>query len=397
MTVSRHFLGWDEPVVTKVRRFLVGDDTPAPDALAGLLLLVPTQQSGRRLRQSLALHAAGHGVQLGHLRPRLPIDLVRPLASDVHVASPMECLALWTRVLLDVDYSQLLSLFPTGDGDRGFSWALATARLLQNLRNQLAAGGLTIRKVATDFSEVLEEPQRWGELAWLEESYLRRVEQAGRIDPGESRIRQAAAPHVPEGTTRIVLACTPDPDSIALAALARLSSDYEVQVLIHAPDEMSHRFDEWGRPTIAEWRDAIVEIPDTRRNLRLSGVPSEQSKLAMSILAEDMFGPLDIGIGMPDSEVVPFMAAEMARVGVEPFSPEGKPLSAHPLFVLLERYGSLVDNRSYASVAAFLRHPDVLHHLYHDLGLSSRRLLTELDEFQNMHLPADLQDILGRL
>ena len=309
----------------------------------------------------------------------------------------MECLALWTRVLLDVDYSQLLSLFPTGDGDRGFSWALATARLLQNLRNQLAAGGLTIRKIATDFSEVLEEPQRWGELAWLEESYLRRVEQAGRIDPGESRIRQAAAPHVPEGTTRIVLACTPDPDSIALAALARLSSDYEVQVLIHAPDEMSHRFDEWGRPTIAEWRDAIVEIPDTRRNLRLSGVPSEQSKLAMSILAEDMFGPLDIGIGMPDSEVVPFMAAEMARVGVEPFNPEGKPLSAHPLFVLLERYGSLVDNRSYASVASFLRHPDVLHHLYHDLGLSSRRLLTELDEFQNMHLPADLQDILGRL
>ncbi|MBN1855916.1 MAG: PD-(D/E)XK nuclease family protein [Dehalococcoidia bacterium] len=397
MTVERHFLGWDEPVVSKIRRFLIGDGTPDPDALAGLLLLVPTQQSGRRLRQSLASHSAAHGVHLGYLRPRLPIDLVRVSATDLQVASSLESMALWARLLLDVDYSHLTSLFPAREQNRTFSWALATGKLLQNLRYQLAAAGLTIRKVTSTFSDVLEEPDRWAEMASLEESYLALVARVGRVDAGESRIQQSQSPTVPEGTTRIVLACTPDPDPIALHGLEHLAQDYPVQVLIHAPETMADRFDEWGRPLADKWRDAFVDIVDAERNLRLAGTPAEQSRLAVSILTEAHYGPLDIGIGVPDAEVVPFLSSEMAVAGLKTYDPDGKPMAAHPLFGLLESYRLLVDEGSYTSLAAFLRHPDVLHHLHAEMGLTALRVLTDLDKFQNYHLPSDFRDVCARL
>ncbi len=393
MAVERCFLGWDEPVVTKVRRFLLGDDAPDPDALAGILLVVPTQQSGRRLRRSLTAHGARHGVHLGYLHPHLPIDLARTPTNDVLVASSLECTALWAHLLLRTDYSRLTSLFPARDGDHSFTWSLSTGRLVQDLRYQLAAAGITIAQVATDFHSVLEEPERWDELAWLEEQYLELVHGMSRVDPGELRIENSLQPQVPDGTTRIVLACAPDPEPIALHALELLARDLTVQVLVHAPESFADRFDEWGRPLHPTWREAVIDIPDVERNLRLAGTPAEQSRLAVSIIAEEAFGPGDVGLGVPDSGVLPFLSADLQAGGLTAFDPNGSPLSSHPLFLLLERYRALVDEGSYAAVASFLRHPDVLQHLQAKRGLLPRRLLTELDEFQNLRLPATLDDM----
>ena len=397
MAVERCFLGWDEPAVTKVRRFLLGDDAPDPDALAGILLIVPTQQSGRRLRQSLTAHGARHEVHLGHIHPRLPIDLVRTPTDGVQVASSLECAALWAHLLLKVDYSRLTSLFPALDDDHGFTWALGTGRLVQDLRYQLAAASLTIRHVATDFHSVLEEPERWDELAWLEEQYLELAHSTSRVDPGELRLENALRPEAPAGTTRIILACAPDPEPIALHALELLARDHPVQVLVHAPESFANRFDEWGRPLQLMWQEAIVDIPDVERNLRLAGSPAEQSRLALSIVAEETFGPEDIGLGVPDRDVLPFLSADLQATGLTAFDPNGRPVASHPLFILLERYRSLVDDGSYAALASFMRHPDVLQHLQAAHGLPPRRLLTELDEFQNRHLPSDMHGILARL
>jgi ATP-dependent helicase/nuclease subunit B len=397
MAIERCFLGWDEPVVTKVRRFLLGDDAPDPNALDGILLVVPTQQSGRRLRQSLTAHCARHDVHLGYIRPRLPIDLVRSSTNEAQVASPLECTALWAHLLLEVDYSRLTSLFPARDGDHGFAWSLRTGKLVQDLRYQLAAAGITVAQVATDFHSVLDEPERWDELAWLEERYLKLVHDMSRVDPGELRIENALRPQAPDGATRIILACAPDPEPIALHALGHLARDHTVQVLVHAPESFADRFDEWGRPLHPMWREAVMDIPDAEKNLRLAGSPSEQSRLAVSIIAEETFGPEDIGLGVPDRDVLPFLSADLQATGLSAFDPNGSTLSSHHLFLLLERYRALVDEGSYAAVASFLRHPDVLDHLHKDRGISTRLLLTELDEFHNHCLPLDTGDVLTRL
>ncbi|MCK4513252.1 PD-(D/E)XK nuclease family protein, partial [bacterium] len=170
-----------------------------------------------------------------------------------------------------------------------------------------------------------------------------------------------------------------------------------MQVLIHAPESFADSFDEWGRPLDLMWREAVIDFADVDGNLRLAGTPAEQSRLAVSIIAEETFGPGDIGLGVPDSDVLPFLSADLQAAGLTAFDPNGSPVSSHPLFLLLDRYRSLVDDGSYAALASFLRHPDVLQHLQADRELPPRRLLTELDECQNRHLPSDTHDLLARL
>lgn len=397
MTIERVFLGWDEPVVTKVRRHLLGDGPPDPAALGGLLMLVPTQQSGRRLRQALTAYAAQYDVHLGYLRPQLPIDLVRGADGVTPVATPIECSAAWARLLLDTDYTGLAALFPARDTEHSFGWALATGRLIQNLRHQLAAAGLTIRKVSAEHLDALEEPDRWADIARLELRYLDLLKAVDRCDPAESRIEQSFSPRVPQGTERVILACAPDPDAVALQALERLSTDVPVQVLIHAPASMADSFDEWGRPVASRWQAATIAIPDAEHNILLAGTPAEQGRLLVRTLLADNYSPVDIGVGVPDPDVVPFLLAELRRQGIEPFDPNGVPVAQHPLFTLVDAYRGLLDNGRYDSLASFLRHPDVLDFLAAGVALSPRALLSDLDMFQNAHLPADLTDVRSRL
>jgi len=58
MAIERHFLGWDEPVVRRVLDFLIPSPPDGSVDLRRTLVLVPTQQSGRRLRQAAAMRAA---------------------------------------------------------------------------------------------------------------------------------------------------------------------------------------------------------------------------------------------------------------------------------------------------------------------------------------------------
>ena len=54
--IRRHFWGWDAPVLDKALAFLSAQrpvSTGAPD-LADTLLIVPTAEAGRRLREGLA-------------------------------------------------------------------------------------------------------------------------------------------------------------------------------------------------------------------------------------------------------------------------------------------------------------------------------------------------------
>ena len=346
---------------------------------------------------AMATHAAQHGAHIGHLRPRLPIDLVREAAGETPVATPMECNAAWARLLLDTDYTSLTSLFPAQDAVRGFAWALATGKLIQNLRHELAASGLTIGRVVSGHPDELEEAERWVDMARLEMRYLDLLGAANRKDPAESRILQSESPRVPPGTECVILACAPDPDPIALQALGHLAANLPVQVLVHAPEAMADRFDDWGRPIATRWQQAAIDIPEPERNIRLAGTPAEQARMLAEVLDEDGYGPADTGVGVPDTDVLPFLTAELRRQAVEPYDPNGVPVAHHPLYALVEAYRGLLDNGSYESLAAFLRHPDILASLNAGAAVSPHTVLADLDEFQNAHLPVDLRDVRSHL
>ena len=69
MPVERHFLGWDAPVTTKVQQFLLPSQLSGPVDLENQLIVVPTRQAGRRLREALAMHCAEQNTAL--LSPRV--------------------------------------------------------------------------------------------------------------------------------------------------------------------------------------------------------------------------------------------------------------------------------------------------------------------------------------
>ncbi len=397
MGIQRQFLGWDEPAVEKVGRHLVPDGAAGPVDLEGTLIVVPTRQVGRRLRAAMARRCADRDTALLSARVVTPSFLLNSAGPQEKEASDAVVRAAWAELLRQVDVREFAGLFPAEVPDRDFPWALNTGEMIQRLRDTLAEGGYRIADVPE--TGKVEEAERWESLARLEQAFLARLKKEGLVDPCLRKIRLAEKPAAPEGVRRIVMAAVPDPTPLVVKILAGLSKKLDIEILVHAPDAVADRFDEWGRPVEKQWGDALIEIPEPGLNLLPCASPAAQGRKAIELIAEEAgrFGPADIAIGAPDSAVIPFLEADLSEGGLRAYDPAGKPLRETPLFRLLDGFRALVGEGAYADAAAFLRHPDVLAHLERDRGVSPARLLAELDEFQNTYLPPGFDELLERL
>lgn len=397
MAVECHFPGWDEPVVRKVRDFLIPRPPDGPVDLRTTLVLVPTQQAGRRLREALTLFCTVAGTHLLAPAVRTPLGLLTP-EDETPVAGPLDVSAVWSDLLRGIDASEFKGLFPAGVPARDFRWALRTGALLQSLREELAEHGQSIGSVVADFADRLDEVERWSDAARLEALYLSRIEGTfGRLDPCREMLRAAQSPQLPDRFDRIILACTPDPTPLALSALGRLADTVRVEVLVHAPDAMADSFDTWGRPLAARWKDEMVDMPNAAANLKLASTPAAQSRLATAVIADEAYGPRDIALGVPDAAVAPYLESALDEYGILSYDPHGAQLSHHPVFRLLRSWQHLRAQGSYAALSDLLRSADVLDHLRQSHGIPTRALLTELDEFQNTHLPDTMLQVAERL
>jgi len=391
MAVERHFLGWDAPVVRKVRGYLIPTTPKGPVDLRTVLVVVPTQHAGRRLREALALLCNEHGTYLLPPRVITPPSLISPCTADATQES-LDASAVWTRLLLDIDPGDYPGLFPKPPS-RTFAWALSTARLVQSLRDELLEHGRTIGDVVTAHSHELEEVRRWEDMARLEREYVANYRAVtGEQEPGERGLLAASSPVPPEGIDRILLACVADPAPLALKALSVLSRDIPIEALIHAPQDYADAFDEWGRPSATAWCDETIEAPDAA--LVLAGSPATESACALQHIRERGG---DVAVGILDTEVAPYLEADLEAAGFAAFDPNGVSLSTTPLLHLLRAYRDLGGEGSYRSLATLLRNADVLDHLSASSGLRADRLLQELDRYQNHYLPATAGSVLERL
>ncbi|MFU8797061.1 MAG: hypothetical protein ACNA7X_07255, partial [Dehalococcoidia bacterium] len=399
MTVERHFLGWDGPVTERVRQFLLPSQLSGPVDLESHLIVAPTRQAGRRLREALAMHCAGQNTALLSPRVVTPAFFLHSEHAPGRVANQAETTAVLIDVLMKADLSQYSAFFPTRAPEQSFTWAMHTGGLLQRLRDTLADGGHRIADIYARHSSILEEQERWENMARLEAAYLVGLGELGLEDACDNMIRQAEQPELPEGVERIVVASVPDPTPLTLRVLEQLSSRVALDILVHAPESMADFFDEWGRPVTERWIDSEITIPNPQSNVILTGSPMSQSRKVVELMAEGShrFGPADIAIGVPNSEITPFLMADLGDRHLIAFDPAGKSMTDHPLYRLLESFHALATERTYASFSAFLRHVDVLTFLSRKHRISPRWLLQDLDEFQNQHLPLGIEDIAGRL
>ncbi len=400
--VKRVFLGWDAPLVTKVRDYLLEGINAskgfAPD-LEGTLIVVPTRQAGRRLRESLALWCSEHDTAMLSAEVVSPNHLFSVRSEQSGIAGDVLALSVWVQVLTHADLDGLSALFPSGADDRNFQWALNTGEILQRLRDELCDGAMTIGSVVARDASKLEELDRWQDLAALEKLYIEEMGKLGMKDLCVAKIATARESSLDEGITKVVVAGVPDPSLLAVAALRRVvASGVDVEILIHATPELEEEFDEWGRPRSDYWQGIDIDLPDWKDTVFLEAKPSDQAVRVIKEISrfEEEYEPGQLAIGVPDTAVIPCLEKALAAEGLPAFDPSDKLSSEHPIGRLSACILELLRECSSTAVADLLRHPDYLSYLKDVHSLKSQKVLSQLDDFYNCYLPNNLRSMLSK-
>jgi len=248
MPINVQFLGWERPWAELFAAWLWRE----PDRLRRRWVVVPTRESGRRLREALLAEAARSGTP-ALLGPRvgLPEDFFRP---DVSLPDSLRW-AGWLKVLNETPDGQVAELFPDGLANKDAAWRLAVAQQVEQAREILIASNLTPTAVAAGLSD---DAGRWRELATLEERVAAAWRAWGFEDPVAAKQQRASRPVCPPGVEEIVLAGVADPTPLAIEAWRTLAGQgITVSVLVGAPDDLADHFDGWGRPRSEFWADRL--------------------------------------------------------------------------------------------------------------------------------------------
>ena len=231
------------------------------EELPQVLVLVPTAQSGRRLRQGLAERGALLAPRVATTGTLMQLDGV--------AADSLEVLA-WTEALESVnDWEDYKAIFPESPESDGAGWALGLAKAFFEVRKSLQENGLMVGEAARRV-RVLEQ-DRWEQLARLEREVENHLESWGC----ESKSARLAAGdfEIPEGVSRVVVAGVLDLPPV----LTRFFEKNEIMVNVLVPDP---RVDEWGRPGL-DWNENEIRWPRSG-GVTLTGDPGQQATLAVA-------------------------------------------------------------------------------------------------------------------
>ena len=303
--VTRVFLGWDRPFLTKAADWLL----ERKDELPRWLVVVPTSQGGRRLREAMAEQAGAL------LSPKImtPGALLKTPASEV-AADWVERMA-WLETLENTDdWSAYQDLFPQAPEEDG-EWAGGLAMEMVALRHTLQENGLTLSTAARALSSSVEAG-RWEALARLEQ----RMEQILRNWGFKSRSRVlAGGVMLPQGITGIVLAGITEMPPLVERAL--LAWDGPVTALIGAPDDEAETFSPTGKP-LECWAERTMQWPeDPFGSVRLTSDPRQQASEALRAVSETKTPSQDVALGSADTETGDEIAAVFSRAGWPAFHP----------------------------------------------------------------------------
>ena len=390
--VRRQFLPWGRPLLPQAVAWLgQGWAGNGPLDLARTLVIVPTKQAGRRLREALAELAAGQGQAVFPPRVVTPESLVTQ-GVGAGVATRLESLFIWTEVLSEVDLAAFRAVWPKDPPARDFAWALRLGRELTRLQATLAEGGLLLGDVAARAGTDCPELERWERLGELERLHAARLAASGRRDAQAARILATREPAAPVETERIVVIGTPDPLPLALRVLAAQAATVPVEILVFAPEAEAGAFDGWGRPLVEAWETRILPVPHFAERVHLCADPAEQAARIAEIAANCPEPETVLGIGIADPELLPLLENALARAEIAAFNPEGRPRRHDGLYPLLAALADFAAEPAFMHVAALARCPDVLEWLRGRFGgaFSPAGFLAQLDRLGADHLPPTL-------
>ncbi len=397
-SASRRFLSWSRPLLPQAVEYLArGWSGEEALDLSTLLVLVPTRQAGRRLREALAAFAASRGQAVFSPRVLTLEALVTEVSSAAEDATRLEVQLAWVRVLREVEMAAFRAVFPMDPPERNFAWAQRLAVEFARLQDVLAEIGLRFADVTARAGAEFPEQERWRQLAALEQLQAAALAQCGRHDATGARLGRLRDAALPSGVARIVMVATPDPRPVALALLAHYAAQVPVEVLVYAPESEAEAFDCWGRPVPEVWATRELLADNFEQRVTVCADPAAQSE-RLAEAAEAYTGAEDLcALGVVDEEIIPALAGALQQRGIAAYNPEGATRRGDRLHQLLGALANFAREDSFAAVAALARQPDVLLALRTKLGagFSAAHFLDELDRVHARHLPADLTAARG--
>lgn len=363
-----------------------------PLDLSRLLVVVPTRQSGRRLREALATDAALRGQAVFPPRVLSPETLIS-LNVGQGVASRLDSLLAWTEVFEAVDPGSFREVFPVDPPARNFTWRLRLAQEFGRLQSTLGEAGLTLSEVVEKAGANFPETARWLELGELERLHTARLAKRGLRDAQAARIAAAQSSVPFPGIDKILVLATPDSLPLALEYLAVQARLLPVEILVFAPASEEAAFDRWGRPEADAWSTRELSLPEFTQRVHLCADPVEQAERVTALARAYVTPEGRLGVGVTDVEIVPLLVNALARADLPAFNPEGRPRRQESFYRLLAILASLVRAPAFSAVEDLARCPEFLGLLVHRLGenFSKARWLAELDELRAQHLPSDLR------
>jgi len=376
---DRVFLGWDQPLLESLKGWLLADENRHD--LASTLVVVPTSNSGRRLRMMLS---GGGGVISPHV-------IVPSRLFEVEgVASKQESLWAWVQVIREIDLSEFPHLFRNHDANSkaGFHVSLMLAKQLIELRHTLSDANASFR----DAGYHSPEKERWAELGELESKMIKQLGKWKLRDPVIIKRKQVLSPALPAGITRVVVACVPDPTPMAVRALqALMTKGIPVTVLIQAPESERDSFDLWGVPRIEAWAQRDIHFPQWQERLHLVDRASDAAEACVRILAQQGTSAQDTALALCDPTFEAALEKTFSENAWPLYNPEGRSLAASGLVGLLRAMRDLVTkDQPFEALRELVRLPGA--ELFLPEDVSRHEAARQMDQLHSLHLPETLSD-----
>lgn len=340
--LQRKFLGYDSPFLPLLTEYLLANC----EDLAETLIITPTSQSGRILRESLA--AAANAL----LAPTVSTPGALLHMEDPTIAPLWLEKIAWIETLGAISstaWEELSGLFPIPPAStedlRDWSVSLATeitslrATLQDHLHNLFSA---------SKFLANTPEAERWNDLAALETKVEKLLFKWGYI----SRSAALRADFkLPDGYAEIILAGITEMPPCLATALEKYEG--KITCLIAAPETEAPQFSDLGMPTEA-W--ATRQFSHNAQ-IEIVADPAQQALAAIGAVSRIGAGSGEMAVGSADEQT----GSELARQLSENGWPAFHPAAAQPLPSLvrwLVTWKDWLGNASSRNLATLLALPE---------------------------------------
>ena len=341
--LKRVFLGYDSPFLPKLVERLLSSE----NSLARTLVIVPTSQSGRTLRESLAASASAL------LSPTVSTPGALLHLDDPTIAPRWLEKIAWIETLDTIkgaEWANYHGLFPSppNQDNNSSDWSTSLASELVALRSTLEEH-LHNLFTASKFLNETPEAARWNDLAKLETLMEQKLFAWG-YQSRSTALR--AGFHLPEEYEQIILAGITEMPPCLAKALTEF--DGEVIAWVAAPEAEQDHFSELGLP-LENWTHR--KLP-TYAKASISSDPASQAQAALDSISASGLGSTQIALGSADDQTGSALAHVLTAAGWTAFHPATRqPLP--PIVRWLRAWKEWLSKPDSRRLAALLTFPQV--------------------------------------